>query len=376
MAVDFKTDFFAKVATLEGQMAVLEFEFEASDGKEWSLSSAIRLVVNEWWQFGDNMRTVVMRDDGVPELMAILLKIEMQVEYAQVSTFLMASHKRATLDELNVTSAEYHHIAGQVTTLSQHFDQLVSLTADVVDKHHGKDHVIGGAKWTQRVDDLFQDIVKDVDEVSYFIMDRLPMTQELQQIDDYASTHIDLDTSLASLAKWTPADPKKESIAALLVPLVEILRKVGHRIEALRSMKHKSRKVDWILSLLYTENAFRYQAGSCELLFVAQYLDEMSGEHMARLDAVDTDEFAKETAAIGRSFNDLDSLLEEIITRFEDRSENGVDVRMGWWDRFFKLNDNGRIMQHLFEQIIEALPPLRNAHCTLLRALFGGECAF
>lgn len=362
MAVDFKTDFFAKVAALEDEMAILEFEFVASDNDEWSLSSAIRLVVNEWWQFGDNMRTVLMRDDGVPELLAILLKIELQVEYTPVSTFLMASHKRANLDALNVTSTEYQQIAGHVTALSQHFDQLVSLTAAVVDKHHDKDHVIGGEKWTKRVDDLFQDIVKDVDEVSYFIMDRLPMTHELQQIDGYGNTKTDLDTSLASLTKWTSDDPEKERIAALLVPLVEILRKVGQRIEALRAMSDKSRKVDWILSLLYTENAFRYQAGSCEVLFIAQYLDEMSGEHMPGLDEIDGGEFAKETSAIGRSFNDLDSLLEEIITRFEDRAENGVDVRMAWWDRFFKLNGNGRIMQQLFEKIIKTLPPLRRAH--------------
>lgn len=360
IAYEVRTDLLRSIAEFSDIMATLP---QPTDDGRKSFESVVRLSLEVWLEFGTNMSSILDADDS-SQLESILDQIDQHVEFEHVSGTLLAAYDAASAGAFEMTASDYDRIAAHATALSAHFLKVIALMLETLTDNAQKQDESGKRtsmrptakpkEPTQYEKGLFADIAKEIDELWYSIMNYLPMEEELSEIAGFANSKVDLATAMDSLTKWT--DSAKGSISKALVPLVEVLQQVGHRIDALGAINVQSRRLDWIMNMLYLENSFRFQASACELIFIAKHLEELNEAEIARLDPVVHEEFTLKMTFIQGNFTSLDALLKDIVTRLVKKEINGSSTRMEWWAQFRKLFDNGTAMRDMLEKILKHLP--------------------
>lgn len=337
---------------------------EITDITEKSFYNVVRMSMEMWLGFGAKMMPILQADERTkPNLDRILYKIEKHVEYGYVAATLLAAHNEVLDSVIRMTSNEYDRIAAHAKALSQHFKRVIALIEELIDDYRAETDESGKRKSMQSnknsaqyEDELFKDIVRELDELWYSIINYLAMEDEMKEIEGLDNSKIDLDTAENLLTQWTDREPAKASIARLLMPQVRILQQVSHRIDALKSVDFKSRRLDWIMNLLYLENSYKYQAATCELIFIAKYLEDLDDADIPQFDPVIFEEFTAKSSFISSSFQSLDSLLKDVMMRLITDTINNSDIRIDWWDQFHKLFENGNAMQSMLGTVLEQLP--------------------
>lgn len=337
---------------------------EIQDIAEKSFYNLVRLSLEMWFGFGTKMMPILQAGDRTqPDLDRIFDKIEKHLEYGQIADTLIAAHDDAFENVIKISSSEYNRIAAHAKTLSQHFKRIIALIEELIedyrletDESGERKSIRGIQNSTHYEDGLFKDCAREVDEFWYSIMNYLAMEEELSEIEGFDNSKIDLNTAENLLAQWTQREPAKASIAKLVVPLVEILQQVGHRIDALESVNFKSRRLDWIMNLLHLENSFRFQASACELIFIAKHLEDLDDTDIPHFDPAIFEEFTAKTSFISSNFQSLDNLLKDVVRRIVTDTISNTDIRLSWWDQFLKLFENGYAMNSMLAKVLEQLP--------------------
>lgn len=358
IASKLRSDLLKSIVEFSDIMATLP---KATGEGEKSFESVVRLSLEVWLEFGTVLSSILdAYDSSQPDLEWILGQIDQRVEFDNVAATLLAAYDAPSADASEMTASDYDRIAAHTTALSMHFLKVIELMLETLSNNGQKQDesemraTEKPTEATQYEEGLFADIAKEIDELWYSIMNYLPMEEELSEIDGFANSKADLATAMDSLAKWT--DSAKGSLSKALVPLVEVLQQVGHRIDALGTVNVQSRRLDWIMNMLYLENSFRFQASACELIFIARHLEELEEEEIAELDPAVHEEFSLKTTFINGNFTSLDALLKDIVTRLANEEINNSRTRMEWWEQFRKLFENGNAMKGMLEKILKHLP--------------------